>query len=218
MKKAKYLNDVLSTMEAESLVKSLSLMNIESYCDKKTIELYSAYEKLNMQSHKNSLLGSDDYILNTFILEEKIKEVIQNLFVIEFFRLRVFPNIKNELADSKYSVKAYICLHFESILVNLLEKFFYFVTACQEADNYLLDIVEYCYYNISVNLSSEVLLEKLVVDEVLSIEKTKTVNYLEDLTNKKNDIDWNLSIKYFLMNNPYFSRFTLIYLFIKIFY
>lgn len=191
MNKAKYLNDVLSNFETEDIVNKLKLFNLEEYGSLEIMKQYTMYEKLNMQSHKNSLLGSEDYIMNAFVNEEKIKEVIKNLFTIELFRLKVFPLIKKDLANNKFGVKAYICLHFESIIVNLLEKFLYFITACQEADNYLLDIVEYCYYYISSNLTTDKLVNKLNTSDKVELEN---VNYLEDLENKQRDIEFAISI------------------------
>ena len=62
MDKTKYLNDVIGQYEAEELIKTLKPLSIDNYCSKEMIKKYSIYEKLNMQSHKNSLLGGDSYI------------------------------------------------------------------------------------------------------------------------------------------------------------
>jgi predicted Zn-ribbon and HTH transcriptional regulator len=190
MSKAKYLNDVISSFEAEDIVKKLSPLKLEEYCSSESLKLYTLYEKLNMQSHKNSLLGSEDYIMNAFIIEEKIQEVIKNLFVIELFKLKIFPKIKKEVGTNKLSIKAYLCLHFESIIVNLLEKFFYFVTACQTADNYLLDILEYCYHNIVTNLFSNNLVKSINPDKPIKLDNDP----LTDLEDKVKDIDYAISI------------------------
>lgn len=193
MNKGKYLNDTISSIEIEEIVKKLSPLKIEEYCSIETIKAYSIYEKLNMQSYKNSVLGTEDFIMNTFVNEEKIKEVIVNLFVIELFKLKIFPLIKEELSSSKFCVKAYFCLHFESTLINLLEKFFYFITACQAADNLLLDVVEYCYYYISTNLVSDRLVKQLKVIETVKLDE-KDVDHLEELTSKQKDIEYSNSI------------------------
>jgi predicted Zn-ribbon and HTH transcriptional regulator len=43
------------------------------------------------------------------------------------------------------SIKAYILLYHEAVVLNLLENFFFYVTACQAAEDYIVDIIEYCY-------------------------------------------------------------------------
>lgn len=192
MSHGKYLVDVINSFEIESVMKKLIPLSYEKYCDSDTMNMYCLYEKLNMQSHKNSLLSSEDFVMNSFIDENKVEELIKNLFVIEFFKMKVFPLIKIKLSDSKYSLKAYLCLHFESIVINLLEKFFYNISGCLAAGNYLLDIIEYCYYNMTTNISHVDFVKKLKIElDKNSIEK---IDYEKDLEEKFHGIQFSISM------------------------
>lgn len=184
MNKVKYLNDVISTFEAENLVHGLQPLMIETYGSKQMLQKYALIEKFNMQCHKNAISGGDDFILNAFVLEEKVKELIQDLFVVDFFKIKIFPKIKKEITEIS-SLKTYLLLHFESIIVNLLEKFFFHVTACQSADNLLIDIIEFCYIKISSQLTNAntvkqlhmcILAKSTSIDEIDS--KFSQINFL----------------------------------------
>lgn len=184
MNKVKYLNDVVSTFEAETMVQGMMPLLIETYGSKQMLQKYALIEKFNMQCHKNAMSGSDDFILNAFVLEEKVKELIQDLFVVDFFKIKIFPLIKKEICEIS-SLKTYLLLHFESIIVNLLEKFFFHVTACQSADNFLIDIIEYCYLKISsqlTSISSVKLIHKAILSKSTGIDdidsKNSQINFL----------------------------------------
>ena len=177
MNKAKYLNDVITPFEAENLIQRLIPLSIQTYCSEDMVRKYALIERLNMQSHKNSLLGSDDFILNACVLEDKVKELIRDLFIIDLFKVKIYPLIKSEIMNIS-SIKTYICLHFESIVLNLLEKFFYYATACQAAENYLIDIIEYCYLKIRTYLINSKF--KLIF---LQSKEDKNIDYKESQIN-----------------------------------
>lgn len=195
MSHGKYLVDVITSFEIEGIMKKIVPLTYEKYCDSDSMKMYCLFEKLNMQSHKNSLLSSDDFVMNAFVDENRVEELIKNLFVVEFFKLKIYPNLKNSLSDSKFSLKTYLCLHFESIIINLLEKFFYNISGCLAAGNYLLDIIEYCYYNLTSNISNLDLLKKLNIDtQKIDKNSTDKIDYGKDLDEKYNGIQFSISM------------------------
>jgi predicted Zn-ribbon and HTH transcriptional regulator len=159
MDKSKYLNDVITETEAENIISNLNEINLDRYCSEEFIVKHSKIQKLNMQSIKNSLSGGEDYIMALFVNNEKLKGLIYELFVAYNFKKHVYPLIKNEICD-KYSMKTYICLFHEAVVINILEHFFYHLTACQAADDYLIDILEYCYTKITRLVNSKPVEEK----------------------------------------------------------
>jgi hypothetical protein len=147
MNKAKYLNDVVIYTEAENIIENLQLIRIEEFGSEKFMKKHSVLEKLNMQSLKHALEGGDDYILTFFCDYDKVKDLIEELLHSFFYRIEVYPKIKKHVAE-KSSLKAYIILYHEAILINLLENFFFHATACINAQDYLIDIIDYCHYNL----------------------------------------------------------------------
>lgn len=188
MNKAKYLNDIISEYESESIVQSLIPLNIENYCSESMIKKYTSLEKLNMQSHKNSLLGGDDYIMNSFILEDKLKDLVKDLFIVDLFKIKVYPLIKKEILSIS-SLKTYICLHYECIVVNLLEKFLFHVTACQSIEGYLIDIIEYSYHKFTSYLVDKRIKLKIVNKKIKSADETEN-----DMENKEILMGFNISM------------------------
>lgn len=144
MNKAKYLNDVLTNYEAEEIILRLPKLSLEEYGSEKMLKKHINLERLNMQSIKNALLGGEDFILETFVTHEKVKDLINELYLSWAFRRYIYPNIAREILEIN-SVKSYIVIYHEAVIVNLLENFFFHATACSNADDYIVDIIEYCY-------------------------------------------------------------------------
>jgi predicted Zn-ribbon and HTH transcriptional regulator len=184
MDKSKYLVEVLSEDEARTIIENLELIKLEDYCSEKFIYHHAKLEKLNMQVIKNSLSGGEDYIMEKFVLYEKLKELIYELFVAYNFKKHIYPLIKKEVCD-KYSMKTYICLYHEAIVINILENFFYHLTACQEAGDYLVDIVEYCYAKITKLITSK-------PKEASDVKANLTPE--EDMDAKGEELDYNIGL------------------------
>jgi predicted Zn-ribbon and HTH transcriptional regulator len=184
MDKSKYLNDILTEHEAESMVKNLEPISLEQYCSEEFIKHIGTLVRLNMQAVKNSLSGGEDFIMTLFVDNEKLNDLITELFVALNFKKHIYPLIKNEVCD-KYSMKTYICLYNEAIVINILENFFYHLTACQAAGDYLVDIVEYCYMKLIrlVNLKPR---PEPDAARILSPE--------EDMEIKSEELEYNIAL------------------------
>ena len=188
MNKAKYLNDVLTNMEAEEIIsKQLKLLNLEDYGGQTFLKQHSLLEKLNMQALKNALMGGEDFILETFVTYEMIKPLIGELFICNQFRNFIYPKIKSEIVK-RSSLKTYICLYHEAVVINLLENFFFHLTACQASEDLIIDVIEYCYTKVTKLLNVNKKYSKLSDEEKLSLKDQ------EDIECKSEEIDFSIAM------------------------
>jgi len=147
MNKLKYLNDVLTPFEAEHLIKDLESISFDEFTSIKMVRKHSILERLNMQAVKNALAATDDFILEFFVTYDKIIDIIKELLISRHWKSNVYPLIKDQICEIS-SVKTYVCLYHEAVIINILENFFFHLTACQAAGDYLIEVVEYCYQRI----------------------------------------------------------------------
>ena len=198
MKKAKYLNDLMTQYESEEIIsKKINEISFEKIGSAEFIQHHAYLSKLNMQEMKNILTGGEDIIMTQFIDNDKLKLLIKELYIINTFKEKIYPNIKEKIINL-CSIKSYFILYHEAVLVNLIENFLYSITACQAAEDYLVDVIEYSYKMISkyisykmknpddtLNYGNNSLNNN--IDEELSLEeKIKKIN--EQVKDKKNDI------------------------------
>jgi len=190
MNRAKYLNDVLTNFEAEDIISKLPKLSLEEFGSEKMIKKHNNIERVNMQSIKNALLGGEDFILETFVQFEKIKDLISELYLSWGFKKYIYPKIDKEILEIN-SVKTYIILYHEAVIVNLLENFFFHVTACTTADEHIVDMIEYCYDYTSklINVNKKVEEKK---DK--NFETNKELSEQEEMNLKIKDLDLNIGL------------------------
>ena len=201
MNKAKYLNDLMTQFESEEIIsKKIKEISFETIGSPEFIQHHAYLNKLNMQEMKNILTGGEDIIMTQFIDHDKLKLLIKELYTVNTFKEKVYPTIKDKIIKL-CSIKTYFILYHEAVLVNLIENFLYSITACQAAEDYLVDVIEYAYKMISKYVAYKMknpddtlnygnnssLFGNNKVDEELSLEeKIKKIN--EQVKDKENDI------------------------------
>ena len=198
MKKAKYLNDLMTQYESEEIIsKKINEISFEKIGSAEFIQHHAYLSKLNMQEMKNILTGGEDIIMTQFIDNDKLKLLIKELYIINTFKEKIYPNIKEKIINL-CSIKSYFILYHEAVLVNLIENFLYSITACQASEDYLVDVIEYCYKMISKYISYKMKnpddtlnygnnsLNNNINEELSLEEKIKKIN--EQVKDKKNDI------------------------------
>ena len=201
MNKGKYLNDLMTQFESEEIIsKKIKEISFETIGSSEFIEHHALLNKLNMQEMKNILTGGEDIIMTQFIDHDKLKLLIKELYIINTFKEKVYPTIKDKIIKL-CSIKTYFILYHEAVLVNLIENFLYSITACQAAEDYLVDVIEYTYKMISKYVAYKMknpddtlnygnntsLFGNNKADEELSLEdKIKKIN--EQVKDKENDI------------------------------
>ena len=201
MQKAKYLNDLMTQYESEEIIsKKIKEISFEKIGSAEFIQHHAYLSKLNMQEMKNILTGGEDIIMTQFIDHDKLKLLIKELYTINTFKEKVYPTIKDKIIILS-SIKTYFILYHEAVIVNLLENFLYSITVCQASEDYLVDVIEYCYKMISKYISYKMknpndtqnygnnssLFGNSTEEEGLSLEeKIKKIN--EQVKDKTNDI------------------------------
>ena len=202
MNKAKYLNDLMTQYESEEIIsKKINEISFEQIGSAEFIEHHANLSKLNMQEMKNILTGGEDIIMTQFIDHDKLKLLIKELYTVNTFKEKVYPTIKDKIIKL-CSIKTYFILYHEAVLVNLIENFLYSITACQAAEDYLVDVIEYAYKMISKYVAykmknpddtlnygnnSSLFGNNNLLNEELSLEeKIKKIN--EQVKDKENDI------------------------------
>lgn len=145
MNKGKYLNDILTTYESDDIISNKLIdLQIDKIGSKEFIAQHAYINKLNMQVIKNILTGGEDPIMQQFVDRDRIKPLIKELFTINAFKTFVYPTIKTTIAQLS-SIKSYLILYHEACVINLIENFLFNVTACIAADDFIVDVIEYCY-------------------------------------------------------------------------
>ena len=201
MNKAKYLNDLLTQYESEEIIsKKLKEIPFDLIGSGDFIQHHAYLSKINMQEMKNILTGGEDVIMTQFIDHDKLKMLIKELYTLNTFKEKVYPTIKEKLI--KYcTIKTYFILYHEAILVNLIENFLYSITACQAAEDYIVDVIEYAYKMISKYIAYKMknpddtlnygnnnnsFFGNNITENMSLEEKIKKIN--ESVNNKENDI------------------------------
>ena len=200
MQKAKYLNDLMTQYESEEIIsKKITEITYEQIGSGEFIRHHAYLSKLNMQEMKNILTGGEDIIMTQFIDHDKLKLLIKELYTINTFKEKVYPTIKDKIINLS-SIKSYFILYHEAVIINLLENFLYSITACQACEDYLVDVIEYCYKMISKYISYRMknpddtinygnnssLFGNEIKEEMTLEEKIKKIN--EQAKDKNNDI------------------------------
>jgi len=202
MNKAKYLNDLMTQYESEEIIsKRINEISFETIGSGEFIQHHAYLNKLNMQEMKNILTGGEDIIMTQFIDNDKLKLLIKELYTVNTFKEKVYPTIKDKIIKL-CSIKSYFILYHEAVLVNLIENFLYSITACQAAEDYLVDVIEYAYKMISKYVAykmknpddtlnygnnSSLFGNNSALNDDLSLEeKIKKIN--EQVKDKENDI------------------------------
>ncbi len=173
MNKAKYLNDLLTSFESEDIISNkIQPLTYDIIGSSTFLQQHAYLSKLNMQEVKNILTGGEDLIMTQFIDHEKLIPLIHDIFLMNSFKLTIFPEIKKQIANLS-SIKSYLMLYHEAVLCNLLENFLYSITACEAADEYIVDIIEYAYNMISKWINFKM---KKNDEEIWEIEKKSNLD------------------------------------------
>ena len=75
---------------------------------------------------------------------DKIKVLIYELIVSEEWKKNVLPLIKHDLIKLN-SYRNYIPIYHETAVANLLELLMFHRDSVDSADNYILEVIDYCY-------------------------------------------------------------------------
>lgn len=101
-------------------------------------------QKLNMQTHVNAIMKTDEFILDECVSQDKLKLLIYDLIMTEIWKKKVLPLLKPSLPKFN-TFRSYIAVYHEAVVCNMLEILLYHRTAVDESGEFLVDVVDYAY-------------------------------------------------------------------------
>lgn len=188
--------DLLTPYEVEYIVQGLGEISVKDYAGKKWFSQHEALYKLNLQSHRNAKAREDEYVLDSMVTFDKIKVLIHNLIVSETWKLRVLPLCIPEIlalsSVRSYNLVSSIQIYHEAIICNFISILLYHRTACNEAGDYLIDLIDWCYRKlIKLNTRTEETEERSTgeqdyntqineLDFAMGIESLSIIRFISD--------------------------------------
>ena len=92
----------------------------------------------------NASQQRDEFVMEALVLHEKILLLIRELVSTELWKENVFPLV-HEFLSTENSIKGYMLLYHEAVLINLLESVLYHKQACEAAGDMIVELTDYCH-------------------------------------------------------------------------
>ena len=134
----------LNALEADRCVEDLCTFSFEQIGGHKWMTQHESLEKLNVQTHVNASQQRDEFVMEALVLHEKIPLLIRELVSTELWKENVFPLV-HEFLSAENSIKGYMLLYHEAVLINLLESVLYHKQACEAAGDMIVELTDYCH-------------------------------------------------------------------------
>eukprot|EP00747_Dinoflagellata_sp_TGD_P183381 gnl/TRDRNA2_/TRDRNA2_38216_c0_seq1.p1 gnl/TRDRNA2_/TRDRNA2_38216_c0~~gnl/TRDRNA2_/TRDRNA2_38216_c0_seq1.p1 ORF type:complete len:625 (+),score=148.44 gnl/TRDRNA2_/TRDRNA2_38216_c0_seq1:84-1958(+) len=133
----------LTPFEVEHFVGSLQEFQLQDIGSSSWLTQHERIEKLNWTAHNQAKDGVDEYVIDQLNTLEKLPTLIYDLILIEVWKEKIWPLTKATTAKMS-SLRSYIPVYHEASVANLLECCLYHRTACEEAGDALVDLVDWC--------------------------------------------------------------------------
>ncbi|WIA29347.1 hypothetical protein OEZ86_011852 [Tetradesmus obliquus] len=135
---------LITAFEAEQLIEQLQATTIDQVGSSKFMKQHDAISKLNLQAHYNAQTHSDEFVLELLLSLDKLSVLVQELLVIEAWKERLLPLLKEHLAEHVDSATSYVLLYHEAAVANLLEVLLFHRHACEALDeDALLELADW---------------------------------------------------------------------------
>jgi hypothetical protein len=82
--------------------------------------------------------------MDNFVTLDKINTLVADLLTTEAWKEFVFPELLKS-KDKLQQIKMYMGMYHESSVCNLLEVMLYHRTACENSEDGLVELIDYCY-------------------------------------------------------------------------
>mmetsp|Transcript_27243 Transcript_27243/g.71927 ORF Transcript_27243/g.71927 Transcript_27243/m.71927 type:complete len:613 (-) Transcript_27243:129-1967(-) len=133
----------LTPFEVDHFVEELQEHQLEDVASSRWLTQHERMEKLNWTAHNQAKEGLDEYVVDQFNTLEKVPLLVYDLMLIEVWKEKIWPLVKAKIAKFS-SLRTYIPVYHEATLTNLLEVCLFHRTTCEEAQDSLVDLVDYC--------------------------------------------------------------------------
>lgn len=144
----------LNALEADRYCEELITNSFEQMGGHKWLSQHEFLSKLNLQAHVNASQQRDEFVLEAMVLHEKIPLLIRELIASELWKQNAYPLIKDWLAEHN-SIKGYLLLYHEAVLVNLLEALLFHKQGCDAAGDAIIELVDYCHRKLMFLLNAD---------------------------------------------------------------
>jgi len=144
----------LNALEADRFCEELKTFDFAVMGNRNWLQQHEMIVKLNLQAHVNASQQRDEFVLEAMVLHEKMPLIIRELIASELWKQNAFPLIRDWL-DKNNSVKGYLLLYHEGVLVNLLEALLYHKAGCDAAGDAIIELVDYCHRKLMFLLNVE---------------------------------------------------------------
>jgi hypothetical protein len=134
----------LNALEADRYCEELRPFAFVDMGDARWVQQHEFLTQLNLQAHVNASQQRDEFVLEAFVLHEKLPLLIRELVACELWKQNAYPLLKGWLAENN-SIKSYLLLYHEGVLVNLLEALLYHKQACDASGDLIVELVDYCH-------------------------------------------------------------------------
>ena len=186
---------LITPYEAEHKVEGLENFGLELVGSARYMQQCRSVEELNLQAHYNAMNQSDEFVSDLLVTLDKIPTLIHELLVIEVWKRKCFPLMKETFESSAMTVPIYLILQHELQLINLLECTLFHKTACESTNgDILVELVDYCYRKlVFLNTDARDYVEKSNVGK-LDVKDLINTSQEEELEKKVADIKFAASM------------------------
>lgn len=138
-----FSGSTLSVVEVEHTVRQLRPFPLQDIGTAEWKNQREAVERLNMCTHSNAVLKKDDTVKAFLIEHEKLPVLLHELLVMEVWRQRVLPLIKDQIVQHPAGIYMYV--QYEMVLLNLFECIAFHEEVVVALDEDVLELIDYCW-------------------------------------------------------------------------
>merc|ERR1711988_1665659 len=136
---------VLDVFECDRIVEELRAFEPKTIGTSEWIQQHCTIDRLNVQAHQCIANQSDEFVVESLISFDKLPTLVHELVLIETWKAKAMPELKEELEGLKSSVKPYLIMYQEAVLANLLECCLFSESATQAVgETGLVELVDWC--------------------------------------------------------------------------
>lgn len=139
---------MLTAFEAEHMARELAPLRVEDVGGEKWSRQYEIVGRLNAQAHHDALSRHDEFVVEAVAAVQALPALVNQLVVSEVWRERVLPRMLATLPEVS-ATKAYMVLFHEATVCNLLEVLVYHARSVEDAEETVVDLIDYCYRRLS---------------------------------------------------------------------
>ncbi|XP_051841822.1 zinc finger MYND domain-containing protein 10 [Antechinus flavipes] len=183
--------EVLLPGEAEALVQALQSFPLWEMGSQGWCRQHEQLEKLNMQAILDASACQGEPIQELLVSHSKIPTLIEELISVEMWKQKVFP-VLCKLEDFKphNTFPIYMVIHHEASIINLLETVFFHKEVCDSAEDYILDLVDYCHRKLILLVA-----QNNSIGYQVSSEGDFELSPLQELQKQAQTMEFEISLK-----------------------